>query len=253
MLCIKTSVSSPYMAIFLRSINSRTENMRGSGSSKDLLDAAEETIEELLHEGYLQDGSAFQPPPWRSASTPQPFAGGHPGPSDHLPRSPPSSSLLSPAAQPFVPSGRSKAQRWRDASPSAASDVSPSAHASYRDVLLASPPAPEQGLRKASTPSLASVIGLCSFRSPRPEVGEFRWSLAIPDAVASPSPAHRPLLKPMLTCEGGVLTALLGRISPLCAAVPLVTSVAWSPGTARSCARVGPERRNSWDAPPIAE
>jgi hypothetical protein len=57
----------------------------------------------------------------------------------------------------------------------------------------------------------------------------------------------------MLTCKGGVLTALPGRISPLRAAVPRVASIAWSPGTARSCARVGLERRSSWDAPPIAE
>lgn len=64
-----------------------------------------------------------------------PLAGSRPASS---PLKAPGSSSLSPDARPFVPSGRSKAQRWKDASPSTDSDGdSPPVRISYQEVLLA--------------------------------------------------------------------------------------------------------------------
>jgi hypothetical protein len=68
---------------------------------------------------------------------------------------------LSSAAEPFFPSGRSKAQRWEDASPDGR--ISPLPRPSYRDVVASRP----VSLEKQPTPlkpqprALASVIGCC--------------------------------------------------------------------------------------------
>jgi hypothetical protein len=77
-----------------------------------------------------------------------------------------SPSSLSPAARPFLSSGRSKTQRWEDASPPASSDdSSPSAVATYRDAVLSRPapkPAPPPA---ALRPVLHLVVGFSSVGS----------------------------------------------------------------------------------------
>jgi hypothetical protein len=77
-----------------------------------------------------------------------------------------SHSILSPNAQSFVPSGRSKAQRWEDVSSAGSSaGESPPQRPSFQDVLLSRPtleptPAPEV----AHQPKLRSVLGHCTLR-----------------------------------------------------------------------------------------
>jgi hypothetical protein len=66
---------------------------------------------------YISHGATPTPNPVL-ASTQSPAATAPPAPSTLVPRSP---SHPSPEACPFVPSGRSKAQRWEDSSPSVAS------------------------------------------------------------------------------------------------------------------------------------
>jgi hypothetical protein len=67
------------------------------------------------------------------------------------------------SAAPFFPSGRSKAQWWEDASPSAASSEgrpSPPQRPSFRDVVIGQPAPVEQGLTRESPPQrLVLVIG----------------------------------------------------------------------------------------------
>jgi hypothetical protein len=113
----------------------------------------------------------------RRSALPQPLVGVHSGPGGHLHCSPPgaalppSSSSPSPDARPFLPSGRSKSQRWEDSTlPESSGEGSPPARASFRDVLL-SRPAPSQQAPKPTSlvaasppprPPLRSTVGFCS-------------------------------------------------------------------------------------------
>jgi hypothetical protein len=75
------------------------------------------------------------------------------------------------SAAPFFPSGRSKAQRWEDASPSAASSEGhPSSpqRPSFQDVMIGQPAPVEQGPAQESLPRrLVSVIDHSSLSFPK--------------------------------------------------------------------------------------
>jgi hypothetical protein len=91
-------------------------------------------------------------------------------------RAPHSSPSLSPDAHPFFPSGRSKAQRWEDSTPSpprslaAASRSSPSPRPSYRDVVISQPtPKPSLPIPPGSRPVLRSEVGFYHLSTKRPD------------------------------------------------------------------------------------
>jgi hypothetical protein len=110
-----------------------------------------------------------------SATTPVPATTRPPVPLPSSPRAPRTTSL-SPEALPFVPSGRSKAQRWQDSTPSVSDgEVSPP-RASYRDALLSRPAMSHQppAAPPAATiapprhhPPLRSIVGFCNLRPAR--------------------------------------------------------------------------------------
>jgi hypothetical protein len=86
-----------------------------------------------------------------------------------------SSSSLSPAAAPFFPSGLSKAQQWKDASPSVDTSEdppSPPARPFYRDVVASRPAPVKKPPPLSQQPrQLASVVGFCSFPCPKDDGG----------------------------------------------------------------------------------
>jgi hypothetical protein len=92
------------------------------------------------------DGKRMSPlsqplPTTRGApSSPSPTPATTQAPAATQPVDPSPKAPLSPVAQPFVPAGRTKSQRWQDSSPDGSSSSSP-ARASFWDVLLARPTA----------------------------------------------------------------------------------------------------------------
>ncbi|XP_062219656.1 uncharacterized protein LOC133919306 [Phragmites australis] len=85
-----------------------------------------------------------------------PLASSSPRPASQSSKTP--ASLLSPAVQPFLPTGRSKEVRWWDDSPGSVGlpfGRSPSARPSYRDMVLSSSPSAVESSIVAMLPSPA--------------------------------------------------------------------------------------------------
>jgi hypothetical protein len=104
-----------------------------------------------------------------------------------LPRSSSPSSLY-PEARPFMPCGRSKAQRWEDSIPIAAcAEKSPPPRPSYHDVLAPRPATVARVLKSQSAarvptaaprPALRSELSFCSVSCPRQRVDDDDWTLS---------------------------------------------------------------------------
>jgi hypothetical protein len=132
-------------------------------------------------------------------ATPAPMTTTSPASPLEAPRS---SSSLSPDAQPFLPFGRSKEQRWEDTSPfDSNGGRRPPRPASFREVLLLRPARQEHSTRSSAVPATAprpkllSAVGLCTLRPPK--VDEEGWHLVESrhSRCRHLRQAHRPLRK----------------------------------------------------------
>jgi hypothetical protein len=202
------------------------------------------------------DGKRMSPlsqplPTTRGApSSPSPTPATTQAPAATQPVDPSPKAPLSPVAQPFVPAGRTKSQRWQDSSPDGSSSSSP-ARASFWDVLLARPtaaameqkmvsqkssPRPRPARTSPSIPLRSSWVTEDGW-----ERVESRRSRRRRLAQAPPPPVERFLW----TFKDAASIALPPHTSPPPAAAQHAVSVVSSPGTALPGACDGSQRQRS--------